>query len=579
MKQPSTVDKFTVAAALRETGLLLELKGAERFRAHAYVRAARSIAELSEDLGTLVGQGRLTDLKGVGRGLASQITELYTTGRSLLLDELRAELPPGVIELSRILSLKKIEALHEALGVSNLAELRAAAEAGKVRGVSGFGIKAEQKLLAAISTYENRDERILLLHALRSGEQILEHMRASTDLAQIELAGSVRRWKETVGTIRIVASARTPTRLLEHFLRLSLITTVEAQSGLLCAVRLVEDVKVFFIAVTPDEYPFALLNETGSRAHLAKLSNVARNQGLALTERTVSRSGARSKQPPIKSEADVYRQLGMQYIPPELREDQGEIEQALSGKLPNDLLTIADIQGMTHCHTTYSDGRHSIEEMALAAEAMGMKYLTITDHSPTAFYAGGVKVDRLKRQWDEIERVQERVKVKLMRGTESDILQNGGLDYPDHILERFDVIIASVHNRYRMDEAQMTRRLVAAMRNPFFKIWGHALGRLIQRRPPFACRVEAVLDAIAESRAAVEINGDPHRLDMEPRWLKEARKRRIKFVVSTDAHSTSDLQHLRFGIGIARRAGIRRAEVLNTLTVKHFQKSVLPLGI
>jgi DNA polymerase (family 10) len=278
----------------------------------------------------------------------------------------------------------------------------------------------------------------------------------------------------------------------------------------------------------------------------------------------------------VKSEAEIFSQLGMQYIPPELREDEGEIELALAGKLPQDLITIADIRGMTHCHTTYSDGRNTIAEMALAAEAMGMQYITITDHSPTAFYAGGVKLDRLKRQWDEIDRVQETVRVKLLRGTESDILQNGSLDYPDRVLERFDVIIASIHNRYKLDEAGMTRRLLAAMKNPFFKIWGHPLGRLVQRRPPIACRVEEVLDAIAESRAAIEVNGDPHRLDMEPRWLKEARKRGIKFVISTDAHSISDLQNLPFGIGIARRGGVRRKEVLNALSVTEFRKRVLP---
>jgi DNA polymerase (family 10) len=266
----------------------------------------------------------------------------------------------------------------------------------------------------------------------------------------------------------------------------------------------------------------------------------------------------------------------MQYIPPELREDEGEIEQALAGKLAADLLTAADIRGMVHCHTTYSDGRNSVAEMALAAEAMGMQYITITDHSPTAFYANGVKLDRLKRQWDEISRVQEQVKVKLLRGTESDILKEGGLDYPDRILEQFDVIIASIHNRYKLDEEGMTRRVVTAMKNPLFKIWGHPLGRLVQRRPPIPCRVEEVLDVIAESRAAIEINGDPHRLDMEPRWLKEARKRGISFVISTDAHSITDLKNLPFGVGLARRAGIRRGEVLNTLSVSAFRKAVLP---
>ncbi|HEV2904769.1 MAG TPA: PHP domain-containing protein, partial [Pyrinomonadaceae bacterium] len=287
--------------------------------------------------------------------------------------------------------------------------------------------------------------------------------------------------------------------------------------------------------------------------------------------------GKRKLSSEITSEEDIYRRLGMQYIPPELREDEGEIEAALAGKLPEDLVRTEDIQGMVHCHTTYSDGKHSVEQMALAAESMGMKYMTITDHSPTAFYAGGVTLDRLQRQWEEIDEVQQKVKVKLLRGTESDIVADGHLDYPDKILEQFDVIVASIHSRYKMDSAKMTKRIVTAMRQPVFKSWGHALGRLIQRRPPFDCDIEKILDVIAESRAAIEVNGDPFRLDMEPRWIREARKRKIKFVISVDAHSTGALNNLKYGVGIARRGWVRRAEVLNTLTVKGFQKAVKPL--
>src|SRR4030095_3579211 len=259
-----------------------------------------------------------------------------------------------------------------------------------------------------------------------------------------------------------------------------------------------------------------------------------------------------------------------------LREDEGEIEAALKKTLPDELITLADIQGMIHCHTTYSDGKHSVAEMARSAEAMGMKYLTITDHSPTAFYAGGLKLDRLKRQWDEIDETQEQVKIKLLKGTESDILADGRLDYPDKILEKFDVVIASIHSRYKMDSEKMTKCLVTAMRQPIFKIWGHALGRLIQRRPPFACDVERVLDVIAESRAAVEVNGDPYRLDMEPHWIREARKRKIKFVISVDAHSAGAMNNLKYGVGMARRGWLQKNEVLNTLGVKAFATAVRP---
>jgi DNA polymerase (family 10) len=317
-----------------------------------------------------------------------------------------------------------------------------------------------------------------------------------------------------------------------------------------------------------DAFVPALHRATGSTAHLARLDAIARAAATS-----ASASGA-----PVVSDEAIYARLGLPFIPPELREDAGEIEEALAGGRFDDLVDIGDVRGMIHCHTVYSDGANSIEEMARAADALGMEYLTITDHSPAAHYANGVSIDALARQWDEIARVQERVKVRLLRGTESDILESGALDYPDHVLERFDVIIASIHSRFRMDEEQMTRRLVTAMRQPLFKVWGHALGRLVLRRDPIAARVEEVLDAIAESRAAIEVNGDPHRLDLAPRWIREARKRGIRFVISTDAHSVANLGYLPYGVWTARRGGLRRSEVLNTLPVDRFAQAVRPTG-
>jgi DNA polymerase (family 10) len=324
-----------------------------------------------------------------------------------------------------------------------------------------------------------------------------------------------------------------------------------------------------------------LWRETGAAAHFDKVQEVAAKKGKGYDLQSPNgfvkvasiKKGARTNN---LSEEGLYKGLGMQFVAPELREDSGEIEAALKGTLPQDLVTVSDIQGMVHCHTNYSDGKDTIHEMALAAEAMGMKYLTITDHSPTAFYAGGVTVDRLKRQWEEIEEVQQTVNIRILKGTESDIVADGSLDYPDRILEQFDVIVASIHSRYKMDSEKMTRRLISAMRHPVFKIWGHALGRLIQRRPPFDCDIERVLDAIAESRAAIEINGDPFRLDLEPGLVRAARKRRLKFVISVDAHSTAALKNLKYGVGIARRGWVRKSEVLNALDTKRFMKAVRP---
>jgi DNA polymerase (family 10) len=575
-------DKLTIAAALQEIGTLLELKGGEYFKARAYKLGARSLAELTEDIGKLIKQNRLTFVKGIGYALAKQIQDLYETGQSTFLNQLRAEMPPGIVELSHVpgLSVKKVERLHEELGISTVEELKAACESGRVRTVKGFGAKTEQRLLEAIAGAENRQQRLHIHHALRAGQGILEYLRLSPGFVEGELAGSLRRWQETVSQIVVVASAKKPKGLISHFAKLPLIVRVEEQTSQTCSAVLSDGSKTTLFAVKPEEFANTLLRATGSKAHLEKLQQVAAKKKLQLTEKGIQKLGpakSSSGLVRVKTESEIYDRLGMQYVPPELREDLGEIEAALKHSLPEDLITAADIRGMVHCHTKYSDGKHTVEQMVHAAESMGMKYITITDHSPTAFYANGVKIDRLQRQWEEIDRVQEQTKVRILKGTESDITQDGSLDYPDWILEQFDVIVASIHSRYKMNEDQMTKRIVKAMREPVFKIWGHALGRLIEKRPPFDCRVEEILDVIVESRAAIEINGDPYRLDMEPRWIREARKRKIKFVISTDAHSTGALNNLQYGVGIARRGWVRRGEVLNALPAKAFQKAVRPL--
>lgn len=594
------LDKFAIAAALQEISSLLELKGGvSRFKARAYQTGARAVVALAGDIGRTIAEGRLTSIPGIGNALASQIKQLHLTGTSSVLESLKQEFPSGIIELSRIpsLSTTKIAKLHEALGITSLAELQAAAEAGKVRNVKGFGAKTEQNLLEAIANYDRdhkTEKRFHIHHAERIGEQTLNYLRTVRGLEDVSFAGSLRRWKETVRTIRIVASSKQPAKVIEHFLRFPPIIKVEAQTDTSCIVELAEGARASLRAVKPAQFPLALFFETGSDSHVSKLQGIASRKGLELNRESLKIQISRPKQAgrqagkkartlsssrrplEIRKEADIYPLLQMQYVTPELREDEGEIEAALRKTLAEDLVTLADIQGMVHCHTTYSDGKHSVAEMARAAEAMGMKYLTITDHSPTAFYAGGLKLDRLQRQWEEIDETQEKVKIKLLKGTESDILSNGKLDYPDHILEKFDVVIASIHSRYKMDSEKMTKCLVTAMRQPVFKIWGHALGRLIQRRLPFECDIERVLDVIAESRAAIEVNGDPYRLDMEPRWLREARKRKIKFVISVDAHSTGAMNNLKYGVGMARRGWLRQGEVLNTLRAKAFAKAVRP---
>ena len=568
-------ERFDIAADLRTIARLLEIKGENPFKTQAYERGASAIENHQGNFDTLVKTDRLKEIPGIGTALAAIIEEIYHTGECWMLQQLREGLPPGVVELSAVpgLNLKKIIALHDALGIESIADLKAACQEGLVSKVKGFGLKSQAKLLSDIETLRTpRDGSLLLNHALEAGERILLHLRAGPELIEADLAGAVRRRKETIRQICIVAASNQSRAVLDRFLRFPALAHTDELDESRCLARLVGGLQTELTVVAPEHYVAALHARTGSVRHIAKLQDLARSQAMTLYPEAPD---SRPHQPHIRRENEIYRRLGIQYIPPEMREDEGEIEIASAGRLTQPV-ELAHIRGMTHCHTIYSDGRNSIEEMALAAEAMGMTYLTITDHSPSAHYAGGVGIDRLRAQWDEIARVQQRVKIKLLKGTESDILEDGSLDYPDYFLEQFDIIIASIHSRHRMDSEQMTQRLLRALKLPFFKIWGHPLGRLIGSRPPLDCRMEEVLDTIAESKCAIEVNGDPHRLDLEPDWIRAARIRGIKFIVSTDAHSIGGLGSLHYGVSTARRGWLTRDEVLNSLDAEDFVRAVHP---
>jgi DNA polymerase (family 10) len=565
--QKPQLDRFGVAAGLQEIAQLMELKGGQyRFKAKAYNAGARAIQAVA-DLDRLVREDRLTTLPRIGDALASQIKQLYLTGESSVLTELRKEFPTGIVELSGVpgLGVDKIRQLQDELGITSIAELKAAAEAGKLQKLKGFGPKTEQRLLTQLATPVKKPKRRLHLHhAWSTADQAIEYLKAIDGVVEVSVAGSLRRWEETVDVVDLVAGTNDPAGLIERFLQFPLVLSSQIEDENTCVAEFADGAQVWLTAVPPKEFALTLFVKTGSQAHLEKVKEIAERKKVSFARLP-------------RTEAQLYSRLGMAYIPPELREDHGEIEAALAKKIPEDLVTDADIKGVVHCHTTYSDGVHTLDAMVRGAEAMGMKYITITDHSPTAMYANGLKVDRLKRQWDEIDELQEKVSIKILRGTESDIIATGKLDYPDSVLEKFDVIVASIHARYKMDSAKMTERITTAMREPVFKIWGHGLGRLLQRRPPFDCDVERILDVISESRAAIEINGDPYRLDLEPRWVREARKRKIKFVISTDAHSVKAMNNVKYGVAMARRGWVTRKEVLNTLSPAGFAKAVKPV--
>ena len=564
------LDRHAIIAALREIAALLSLEGANKFKARAFDRGARALEASREPLELLLEQKRLTDLPGIGAALAHQIEELHRTGRSELLESLRTGLPSGVLELSQVggIGLHALKTLHAA-GIGTIAELRAAVTEGRLDDVKGFGEKRAQKIQRAIERYETAVPVITLPEGLRLADTLREDLATLPAVRSVHLAGTLRRFHELSTELAFVVETEDPAAVIA-----ALPTLPRAAANLhveenRVRFRLPDGKHVEVLLAHPRELPTTLAFATSAPAHFEALA--ARASPLLLSRRALIEDGRALV---LADERALYTRLGLAFVPEELREGTGEIERA--SKKAFELVTAADIQGFVHCHSTWSDGNADIETMARAAEARGMSFITITDHSASAHYAGGLDVDRLRQQWDEIARVQEKVKIRILRGSEVDILADGALDFPSAVLEQLDVVIASIHNRHKLDESKMTARVLRAMRHPLFKIWGHPLGRLVPSRPPIPLRMEEVLDAIAESRAAIEISGDPARLDLEPRWARAARERGIRFVLGVDAHSTSGLDNLKYAVGLARRAGVRASDVLNARSAEAFAEAVRP---
>ncbi|HEY9757620.1 MAG TPA: PHP domain-containing protein [Oculatellaceae cyanobacterium] len=563
-------DIHEIANALRETAQLLKVKGANKFKAKAYVTAAQVLDTTEEDIKALVDEERLTDLPGVGPAIAGFITDLYKTDETYLLKKLRRELPAGTAELSKVagLTIKRIAKLSEELKVTSIQELEAACKAGQLAKIKGFGEQAQNEILKAIQTLTEPSSETRLIKARAIGHDLLEHLQTLLPDHQIALAGNIRVWQETVNTIEIVTDA--PKEAVETCLHeINGVVKIKGhENSLLVSLAHGVPVQVFCVS----NFPLGLIAHTGDRKHFQQLKEHALAKNFLLDDSGLYKG---QRKIVITSESAVYEKLGLHFVPPELRQGTNELEIAKTPDF-NDLIKTEDICGMTHCHTTFSDGIHTVEEMARYAEKMGMKYVTITDHSPTASYAGGLTLDRLKEQWEEIDRVQEKVKIRILKGTECDILSDGKLDYPDKILEQFDIIIASIHSRYRQGEEAMTRRLLNALRNPFFKVWGHPLGRILLSRDPIPCNVRNVLHAITDARVAIEINGDPYRMDLPAQWAQLASEIGFRFIISTDAHSTGNYHNLKYGIHLARQARIKKSAVLNATATDEFCSLVRP---
>lgn len=564
-------NRVAIVRALRDIALLLQLKGENAFRSRAYEVGADRLAGLSEDLGTLIAEGKLVELPGIGPALAEKITEMATTGRMQFLDSLRAEFPPRILELLKLPELgpKKVAALWRELQIGDIDALEAACREQRVRSLRGFGARTEEKILGGIALFKRSGARRRINEVLPIAEELVERVRSTPGVVRASIAGSVRRFCETAADVDIIASAPEPGPVLAAFAQQPQVAQVLGSGDSKCSVRLLANDLQSDLRVLPDsDFATALHHFTGSKAHHIRLRGLAQDRGLKISEWGVHRGEEKLH---VEDEEGLYQLLEMQYVPPELREDWGEVEAGLEHRLPPQLLTTSDVLGNVHSHSTWSDGRNSLEEMARAAQSLGLRYLTVTEHSQSAFYARGLKPDDLKRQWDEIDRINSQLEgFRLLRGSEVDILESGELDFPDALLEQLDVVIGSVHSRFQMDEEQMTRRVLRAFDNPFMQILGHPTGRLINSRDPYPLRMEEVLDKAAEKGIALEVNGNPHRLDLKAEHVRMALKRGVKLVVSTDAHSIAELGHLKYSVGTARKGWARKQDVLNTLPAEQF---------
>ncbi len=564
------MDKHQVARTLEEIAVLLELKGENPFRIRALENAARAVEGLTEDLGILVSEKRLTEVPGIGEGIAGRIAELWTTGKMQFREDLAASVPHGYLDMIRVpgLGAKKIRALGDQLGITTLARLKEACEAGEIRVLKGFGEQSEKKILQGIALVESGAGRYLGCEVRPMAEELIAYLRGHSAVKAAEIGGSLRRWMETVKDVDLLVATAKPEPVAKAFLEILPEHSITGSGETKTSVRLPNGLAIDLRLVAPKEFPFALHYFTGSVAHNIRVRGRALDRGWSLNEYTLTASAAKVKKaPPVASEADLFRALGLAYIEPELREDRGEIEAAETDALP-DLITIGDMKGILHCHTTASDGKNTLEEMAQAAEAYGASYLGISDHSATARYANGLSEEALAHQGEAIDRWNARSKtLRILKGTEVDILPDGTLDYPDHVLAQLDFVVASIHTHFTMDEAAMTARVVRALQNPYVSILAHPTGRLLLQREGFRIRMDDVLRAAAASGVVVELNAHPRRLELDWRELRAAKEMGVKFAINPDAHAVDGYADIRYGIGAARKGWLTRHDVVNTLPV------------
>jgi DNA polymerase (family 10) len=573
------MDKSEVAAVLEEIAVLLELQGENPFRANAYAKAGRTIAQLETNLDDIVQAGTLAEIPGIGETLRDKITMLVTTGKLPFYDDLKAKTPPGWLQMLRLPGMgpKKVKTLSDQLGIDTLEKLKEACDQGTLAKLKGFGEKTQKNILEGLAFLDQMGNRVRLDQAMMIAETIVAELKKVPGIKRMELCGSVRRRKETIRDIDILVSADDAGPIMNAFVNLPNVQKVvghgETKSSVTMTgidhnaqrVLINADLRV----VSDAQFPFALNYFTGSKEHNIRLRQRAIDYGYKLNEYDLA--GAKKT---IKEEADIYKALDLSYVPPELREDTGEIDAAAKKALP-DLLELGDIHGVFHNHTTWSDGAASLAQMAQAARALGYQYLGIADHSQSLTVANGLTPNRVRDQHKEIDAFNAKHKgFRLFKGTEVDILADGSLDFDDKVLESFDYVVASVHSFFNQLQEEMTARIIKAISHPHVTMLGHATGRLLLRRDAYKVDLDAVLQAAAKAGTMIEINANPYRLDLDWIHCKRAKALGVKLVINPDAHATEELAFTRFGVDVARRGWLEKGDVFNTKSLAQVVKEL-----
>jgi DNA polymerase (family 10) len=555
-----------IAQIFSDIADMLDIKGEDWYRIRAYRRAAESIAHHGEDISTVWEEGRLEEIPGVGKAISSKVDEMLRTDHLEYYERLQSEIPDGVLSLLGIPGVgpRTVELLYKELGLVSIPDVETAALQHRLRDLKGLGAKSEERILQGIQSLHRVSGRHLLATALPVAEEVVAALEEHPAAESVTAAGSLRRCVPTVGDIDILAASEDPEAVVQHFVSLPQVAEVRSQGDTKATVYLDNGLQVDLMVLEKDRYGSLLQHFTGSKDHNASLRSLARRQGLSLSE-----YGFQHEDGTITScatEEEVYATLGLEWIPPELREDRGELEAAKEGRLPH-LITLGEIKGDLHAHTVYSDGASTIEEMAAAAMARGYEYLVITDHSQGLGVAGGLSPDDFKRQWEEISQFNERsTSFRVLSGVELEIRTNGELDFPDEFLGRFDVVVASVHLGLRQGRKEITQRTIAAMRNPHVDVIGHPTGRLLGRRASMDMDVEAVLKEAARSGTMLEVNAQPNRLDLGGDLARRAIAAGAMLALGSDGHHADGLGVMRFGVATARRGWAEPANVANCLS-------------